>query len=371
MNKRMMTATILNLTLSILIGACKTRQAGDPGVKAGEETLSPTVTLNDDAIKVAGIQVQTAQLQALSLKVRAAGEVAFNQKRYFHVTARIAGRVEEITAYPGDRVKAGQVLLTLYSPEFLASRAELVQARIQRDNALKHGTSEEAAQAEAIFGSARNKLLLCGLTDEDLKAVEDTRTPQILVPVRAPSSGTIIDSPVVRGDYVETGASLFRTSDLSLLWVHVHVFEKDLAGIGPGCEAAVRVQAYPGREFKGRLALIDPALDGKTRTVVCRVETPNAERLLKPGMYADVVLTSASKREAVLIPEGAVQDLENKKVIFVPAGQNTFAWREVWTGGLVEGRLEIVRGLAADEAFVAEGAFLLKSEFLKKSLEVE
>ena len=371
MNKRMMTTTTLILTLSILIGACKTRQPGDPGVEAGEETLSPTVTLNDDAVKIAGIDVQTARLESLPLKVRAAGEVAFNQKRFFHVTARIAGRVEEITAYPGDRVKAGQVLLTLYSPEFLASRAELVQARIQRDNALKHGTSEEAAQAEAIFGSARNKLLLCGLTDEDLKAVEDTRTPQILVPVRAPSSGTIIDSPVVRGDYIETGASLFRTADLSLLWVHVHIFEKDLAGIGPGCEAAVRVQAYPGREFKGRLALIDPALDEKTRTVVCRVEIPNAEGLLKPGMYADVVLTSASKREAVLIPEGAVQDLENKKVIFVPAGQNTFAWREVGTGGLVDGRLEIVRGLAADETFVAEGAFLLKSELLKKSLEVE
>jgi Cu(I)/Ag(I) efflux system membrane fusion protein len=371
MNKRtMMTATLI-LTLSILIGACKTRQAGDPGVEAGEETLSPTVTLNDDAMKIADINVQTARLESLPLKVRAAGEVAFNQKRYFHVTARISGRVEEITAYPGDRVKAGQVLLTLYSPEFLASRAELVQARIQRDNALKHGTSEEAAQAEAIFGSARNKLLLCGLTDEDLKAVEDTRTPQILVPVRAPSSGTVIDSPVVRGDYVETGASLFRTADLSLLWVLVHIFEKDLAGIGPGCEAAVRVQAYPGREFKGRLALIEPALDGKTRTVVCRVETPNAEGLLKPGMYADVVLTSTSKREAVLIPEDAVQDLENKKVIFIPAGQNTFAWREVGTGGLVEGRLEIVGGLTADEAFVAEGAFLLKSELLKKSLEVE
>ena len=371
MNKRTMTTTTLILTLLILISACKARQAADPGVEAGEETLSPTVTLNDDAVKIAGINIQTARLESFPLKVRAAGEVAFNQKRYFHVTARISGRVEEITAYPGDRVKAGQVLLTLYSPEFLASRAELVQARIQRDNALKHGTSEEATQAEAIFGSARNKLLLCGLTDEDLKAVEDTRTPQILVPVRAPSSGTIVDSPVVRGDYVETGASLFRTADLSLLWVHVHIFEKDLAGIGPGCEAAVRVQAYPDREFKGRLALIDPALDEKTRTVVCRVETPNAEGLLKPGMYADVILTSASKREAVFIPEGAVQDLENKKVIFVPAGQNTFAWREVGTGGLVEGRLEIRRGLAADEAFVAEGAFLLKSELLKKSLEVE
>ena len=371
MNRRLMTTTILMMVLTILIGACKAPQAVDPGAEAGEETLSPAVTLNDDAAKVAGIQVQTARLEALPLRVQAAGEVAFNRKRYIHVTARVAGRVEEIAAYPGDRVKAGQVLLTIYSPEFLASRAELVQARIQRDSALKHGTSEEAAQAEAMLGSARNKLLLYGLTDEDLKADEDTRSPQTLVPVRAPSSGTIIESPVVRGDYVETGASLFRTADLSLLWVHVHIFEKDLAGIGPGCEAAVRVQAYPGREFKGRLALIDPALDEKTRTVVCRVETPNAEGLLKPGMYADVVLTSASKREAVLIPEGAVQDLENKKVIFVPAGQNTFAWREVGTGGLVDGRLEIVRGLAADETFVAEGAFLLKSELLKKSLEVE
>jgi len=371
MNRRLMTTTILMMALTILIGACKARQAVDPGAEAGEETLSPTVTLNDDAVNVAGIHVQTARLEALPLRVRAAGEVAFNQKRYIHVTARVAGRVEEITAYLGDRVKAGQVLLTLYSPEFLASRAELVQARIQRDNALKHGTSEEAAQAEAMLGSARNKLLLYGLTDEDLEADEDTSSPQTLVPVRAPSSGTIIESPVVRGDYVETGASLFRTADLSLLWVHVHIFEKDLAGIGPGCEAAVRVQAYPGREFKGRLALVDTALDEKTRTVVCRVETPNAEGLLKPGMYADVVLTSASKREAILIPEGAVQDLETKKVVFVPAGKNTFAWREVGTGGLVDGRLEIVRGLAADEAFVAEGAFLLKSELLKKSLEVD
>jgi RND family efflux transporter MFP subunit len=371
MNRRLMTTTILMVTLSTLIGACTARQDGDSGMEAGEEILSPTVTLSDDAVKVAGIRIQTTRLEALPLKVRAAGEVAFNQKRYFHVTARVAGRVEEIIAYPGDKVKAGQVLLTLYSPEFLASRAELVQARIQRDNALKHGTSEEAAQAEAMVGSARNKILLFGLTDEDLKATEDTHSLQILIPVRAPSSGTIIESPIVRGDYVEAGASLFRTADLALLWVHVHVFEKDLAGIGPGCDAAVRVQAYPGREFKGRLALIEAALDEKTRTAVCRVETPNSEGLLKPGMYADVVLTSASKREAVLVPEGAVQDLESKKVVFVPAGKNTFAWREVGTGGLVDGRLEIVRGLTTDENFVAEGAFLLKSELLKKSLEVE
>ena len=283
MNRRMIKTTILMMILAVLVGACKTRQAVDPGTEAREETLSPMVTLNDDAIKVAGIQIQTAQLQALPLKVRAAGEVAFNQKRNFNVTARVAGRVEEIAAYPGDRVKAGQVLLTLYSSEFLASRAELVQARIQRDNVLKHGTSEETAQADAIFGSARNKLLLYGLTDEDLKSDVDPTSPQTLIPVRAPSSGTIVESCVVRGDYVETGASLFRTADLSLLWVHVHVFEKDLAGIGPGCEAAVRVQAYPGREFKGQLALVDTALDEKTRTVVCRVETPNAERLLKPG----------------------------------------------------------------------------------------
>ena len=116
--------------------------------------------------------------------------------------------------------------------------------------------------------------------------------------------------------------------------------EKDLAGIGPGCEAAVRVQAYPGREFKGRLALVDTALDEKTRTVVCRVETPNAEGLLKPGMYADVVLTSASKREAILIPEGRSRTWRRRRSSSSPrertrspggrsgrAGSSTGGWR--------------------------------------------
>ncbi len=233
MNRRLMMTTILMMALTILIGACKARQAVDPGAEAGEETLSPTVTLNDDAAKVAGIHVQTARLEALPLKVQAAGEVAFNQKRYINVTARVTGRVEEIAAYPGDRVRPGQVLLTLYSPEFLASRAELVQARIQRDNALKHGTSEDAAQAEAMLGSARNKLLLYGLTDEDLKSDEDPSSPQTLVPVRAPSSGTIVESPVVRGDYVETGASLFRTADLSSSGSTSMSSKRTWPGLGP------------------------------------------------------------------------------------------------------------------------------------------
>ncbi len=371
MNRRLIATTIFMMALAILIGACKNRGAVDLEAKTDEETISPTVTLNDEATKVADIQIQTARFEALPLRVQAAGDVAFNQKRYIHITARVAGRVEEIVSYPGDRVKAGQVLLTLYSPEFLASRAELVQARIQRDNALKHGTPQEVVHAESMFESARTKLLLYGLTWEDIEADKDTIPPQTLIPVRAPSSGTIIESSVVRGDYVETGASLFRTADLSLLWVNVHLFEKDLAWIGPGCEAVVRVQAYPGREFRGRVTLIDAALDEKTRTAVCRVETPNPDGLLKPGMYAEVVLTSASKREAIIIPEGAVQDLESKKVVFIPIGRNTFAWREVRTGGLVDGRLEIQSGLAADQTFVAEGAFLLKSELLKKSLEVE
>jgi RND family efflux transporter MFP subunit len=172
----------------------------------------------------------------------------------------------------------------------------------------------------------------------------------------------------VEGDRVELETEMFKLADLSSLWAELRIFEKDLAGVRLGLDVALRTQAYPGEEFRGRLVLLGGVMDDKTRTVEGRVEIANPAGRLKPGMYIEAVLTAAQGRSALFIPETALQEHQNQTVVFVQTGPGKFTLRRVETGERAAGFVEIVKGLAEGERVAASGSFLLKSEMLKKSL---
>jgi len=362
---------ILSIPLIFFLAGCSQKQGEEIESEAREASFSLAVVLSDEAQKIAGIKIETARFQAVPLKIRVLGEASFNQKKYSKISSRVSGRVEEVFAFPGDKVKKGQSLLSIYSPDFLSAQAEFIQAEERLNRAAKDSDEDEIQASKSLFDSARSKLLLLNVTEKELAELEETSSKKFLLPVRAPFEGSITESSIVSGDFVEFGQSLFKIADLSFLWVKVNIYEKELSKVRTGCEALVRVAAYPDEEFKGKLTLISDVVGEKTRTIEGRVEVSNEQGKLRPGMYAEVDLVSVFESKALFIPEWAVHKIEDKKVVFVPAGENSFSAKEIKTGSKVNGFVEVVEGLKEGDAFVSEGSFLLKSELLKKTLEVD
>jgi len=352
----------------LLAGGCRaSRATAEAGHSADEHDhaskASSSVTLTPEGMAAAGLKVVPAGPVNLVRRVEAVGEFEFNARRLAHLTARTSGRVERVLAVAGDRVREGQVLAEIYSLDYLALQAEFRQAS-ERARRLAGDAPEEAA-AKAFLDSVGQKLLVLGATAGDIEALKASGAVQPLLPVRAVLSGTVLESPVVAGDHVELGTSLFKLADLSVLWACVHVFEKDLAAVRPGGEVLLRTQAYPGEEFRGRLVLLGDLVDSKTRTLEARVEVPNPGGKLKAGMYVQASLAASGERTVLAVPEAALHDFSGKTAVFVRTGEGVFDRRDVEVGERAGGFVEVVKGLAPGEMVAAAGSFLLKSEMLK------
>jgi len=345
----------------------------EPADRAKQEEAAGTsvVTLKEGTAKIAPIEIGTAERKEVILPVKASGVVGFNEKKMMCLTARIPGRIEDLNAFAGERVRAGASLLSLYSPDFLASQAEFLQIAGRLERAAKEKDAEAERLAEQMLASAARKLEVMGMTPERLKALGESKSPDILLTVAAPFDGSIIESRAVKGDYVEIGGELLKLADLGTVWVLANIYEKDLALIAPGAEAEIAAEAYPGEVFKGRVTLIHDMLDEAARTVKARIELANPGFKLKPGMFVGVIITPSAKRNILVVPEKAVRQIEGQSVVFLPAGNNRFEARPVKTGRAFPGYIEILEGVMEGDRIVTEGSFTLKSEVLKKSFGIE
>ena len=339
--------------------------------KQEEEAGISSVTLKEGTAKIAPVEIGTVERKAVILPVKTSGVVGFNEKRLMCLTARIPGRIEELNAFAGERVRAGAPLIALYSPDFLAGQAEFLQIAGRLERAAKEKDAEAERLAEQMLASAARKLEIMGVAQDRLKALRDSKLPDMLLTIAAPFDGSVIESHVVKGDYVETGAEFLKLADLGTVWVLANVYEKDLALVAPGAAAEVMVEAYPNQVFKGKVTLIHDTLDEEARTVKARIELVNPGFKLKPGMFAAVTVTPSTAENLLVVPEKAVRQVEGKSVVFVPAGNNRYEARPVKTGRAFPGYVEILEGLMEGDRIVTEGSFVLKSEVLKKSFKIE
>jgi RND family efflux transporter MFP subunit len=357
----------------LALTGCRAGRAPEPAAPAGAEAheaeAPSSLTLTAPAVAAANLTTVTVASGLVERRISAAGELEWNPRRVVHLTARTPGRLERVLVVHGDRVREGQLLAEIYSPDFLTLQAEFLQAA---DRARRRaGDATEGPAARAVLGGARERLALLGLSAAEIEDLAAAKAPRPLLAVRAPFGGTVIESGVVTGDAVELGSGLFRLADPSVLWACLHIQEKDLGALKPGGEVVLKTQAYPGQEFRGRLALVGDAVEEATRTVEGRVEIPNPAGRLKAGMYVEASIAAAGGRRALVVPEEAVQDDEGRSVVFVKTGERTFARRAVKTGERFDGSVEVLEGLADGETVVVSGSFLLESEIRKGALEDE
>jgi RND family efflux transporter MFP subunit len=364
---------VILLALAIAAsGACASGKGGGDEAKADEnKPAEGTVVLSPEAAKTAKIEIGEARVRAIYPTVKASGTVALNQKKYVRVTPRVAGRIEKVLAFDGDRVRAGQELFLLYSPDLLAVQGDYLQILSRVSEQPAGAPAEDTELNESLLRSTESRLKLLGFEDADIKALRASRQALPVLPVRSPISGTVIGPCCDSGCAVEVGAPLCAVADLSSLWVQVHIFEKDLSLVAPGAKAEIVVTAYPGEVFSGKLTLVGAIMEEATRTVTGRVEAPNPEGRLKPGMFAEVRIVAREPISILAVPEQAIRTVAGRSVVFVPGGEGTYVRRDVETGRTVDGFVEILKGLKDGERVVTGGSFDIKAEMLKGALEGE
>lgn len=355
-------------------------EAGEAG-EGGEAGEPGRVTLSEEAFRTARILSEPVgsetAAEAGSGGLQVPGEVGLDPGRVAVISPRTAGRIERLTAVPGQRVAAGATVALLTSREYLTAQADLAQA-VRRAGMLA-GTGDEAG-ARALVEAARRRLRLLGAGPGVIAALERGGDPSPLLAVPAPFAGSILEVLAPAGSGVEAGTPIFRIADLSTVLVGADVPERALASVRPGERAVVRLAAYPDRSFTGRVERLGDVLDPQTRTAEALIRVPNGDRALRPGMSAAVGIDvpgggSGVGAVVLTVPSSAVVSDGAMRYVFVEVGPRTYERRVVEVasgavpgGGPAASRVALVSGVEPGERVVTRGAFTLKSELAKASL---
>jgi RND family efflux transporter MFP subunit len=324
----------------------------DPAKFSGEVTINPVVVQN------MGVRIQAVKTGPLVRTIRTVGTVGYDETRVRDVTTKFDGWIEKLHVNStGAPVKQGDVLFEIYSPELYSAQEEYLLAWRRSTQ-----TTGGAAVAE-LLESARTKLLYFDIDEQQLEELQRAGRPTKTMPIRSRINGVVIEKEATEGMKVEAGMRVFRLADLSRVWVMVTIYEYQLPYVQVGQTATISLPYIPGHSIEGKVVYVYPYLNERTRSAKVRLEFDNASGLLKPGMFANIELSSRLADDRVLAPRSAIIDTGTRRVAFVSLGQGRFEPRDVHLGvETQDGMVEVRDGLREGEMVVVSGQFLLDSE---------
>ncbi len=338
--------------------------------------ITGRVRLSPDRVQLAGIKTVAVEYRPVFKQIKTVGYVTFDESRLSRVVSRVGGYVQKLYVDKTfSMVQKGDPLVEIDSPEFYSAAKELIQAE-------RYGVSREVAD--------RQKLLVLGFSEEEVRAIAAAKEPPTRLVIRAPMSGHVIDKRIELGASVEPKMTLFEVADLSAVWIEAEVYENDIPFLRAGQEIEATVEAYPNRRFTGKVALVHPHLETATRTNSVRFTLENPGHVLRPGMYAAVTIntpletiepykTLAAKSARVImvsqkdgaalpqeqflvVPEQAVVDTGARKIVYVQRQEGLFEGVEVELGPRQDDVYPVLKGLSAGDRVVAAGGFLVDAE---------
>ncbi|MBP7799332.1 MAG: efflux RND transporter periplasmic adaptor subunit [Thermoanaerobaculaceae bacterium] len=325
------------------------------------------LSLGSEATRLAGVQLATARAERAVRTVRTVGYVTVDETRVRHVHTKLAGWIERLHVNAvGQPVRAGQPLVDLYSPELVASQEELLRAHEAAARLAASSLPEVQRGIADLVEAARRRLRLLDVPAGFLEELERTGRVRRTVTLTAPFGGTVTAKTVVEGHQVEPGTELFTLTDLSRVWVVAEVHEQDAALVRVGQEVELTRPNGPAARLGGRVALIEPTLDPASRTLRLRLELPNPDLALRPGMFVDATIR-AGEVAGVAIPDSAVLDTGTRQLVFVRTG-DVLAPREVRVTMRESGTALVASGVAAGEQVATRAVFLLDSESRLRAL---
>jgi Cu(I)/Ag(I) efflux system membrane fusion protein len=309
-----------------------------------------TVRISPGRLQTLGVRTEEAVLRpAAGRVVRATGVLQFDERHLATVTTKVPSWIEHLNvAATGDPVRRGQVLAEIYAPDLVASEEEYLVA---------------SRMGDAIGAASAQRLHALDVPDDEIARLRKTGRSSRRIAVTAPADGVVIDKPVQEGMRVDAGEALYKTADLSSMWLIAEVQEQDLGAIRPGERARASFVAFPGRAFEGKVDFIYPSLSAETRTARVRIVMPNADGALRAAMYATVEIDAAAGKEPVLsIPNSAVLDSGARQVVLVAMGEGRFTPRPVQLGVHGDDWVQVLGGIKPGERVVTGANFLIDAE---------
>jgi RND family efflux transporter MFP subunit len=327
-------------------------------VQVGASRDDGSVRVSSATLQNIGVEMQRVSVEPLSRRMRTTGRFVANDRLRTAISPKINGWIDELHVdYEGARVRKGEPLFDIYSPELVATQEEYLTAL---RNAQTLGVDDPGSQR--LVEAARRRLAYWDITDEQIQELKERGTPQRTLTFYAPTGGTVTHSAVTEGEKISAGQTLMHITRLSPLWLMVDVYEQDLAWIDVGTTAEIQLPYAPGTTIEGTVDYIYDEVDRDTRTARARISVPNPRGKLKPGMYATVTLQGGRAEAQPLVPQEAVVSSGARDIVLQSLGEGRFRPVPVTTGLTANGRTQILSGLEGDETVVTSAQFLIDSE---------
>ena len=306
-----------------------------------------------------GVTYAKVERKRLRHTIRAVGLIVPDKTRSWQFVSRVDGYVQKLhVTSPGEIVEKDAQLLSIYSPDLFTSEREFVELLRMRDA----GKTKDARETpERLIESARRRLQLWNVTEEQIAELEKTRKASDTLTLLSPFRGVVQSVPVAQGKNVKTGDMLVEVADLSVVWVWAEFYESELSMLSVGQTVAVTTKSYPGQTFEGTISVINPFLDEARRTAKVRIDIPNPDFTLRPGMYVNAEL-AMDMGEALTVPVSAVMPTGARNLVFVDKGEGRIEPRVVQLGYKYADIYAVQSGLQENERVIASANFLISAE---------
>lgn len=369
---------ILTIFLALTVGCSRKSDPAKPD--ASDAKTASVVTLTPEALKSAGLTIETIGPRPVSRVLRFTGTVEANQQATQQVTPLAGGRVEQVLASLGNRVTRGAVLAVIASPEVAEMHGKLIEAqaklnlanknlqRIERLTALGAAAGKDLAAAQADAQTAEAEVVHLRNSLQAVGALPEGAAHNIsALALRSPITGIVAERFVNPGSGIEPGKPLFTIANLSSVWIIANVPESQVTSLHAGAPAEISASALGGSKIRGTVSFIDPNLNEQTRTARVRVSVENPNELLRVGMFCEVAITpnAVASDDQLVVPEAALQRIGDRTIVFVDRGSGRFQARDVGIGDKIGEFRVVVSGLSAGDRVVSNGSFTLKSQLLK------
>jgi RND family efflux transporter MFP subunit len=321
-----------------------------------------TIVIPEDKQKLAGVRTTVVERKSLVREIRTTAQIVPDETRISHVHVKVAGYIDQVFVdYVGQLVKKGQPLFTLYSPDLVSTQEEYLIAK-RGDATLGTAPFKEVSLgAQSLLDSARKRLKLWDISDEQIKELDQTGKVSRDLTFYSPVTGFVMDRKAFPQTSVTPDTELYTVADLSTVWANADIFEYEVPFVRVGQHVSFTLSYYPGKTYTGEISYIYPTVDPQARTVRVRVQIPNPEFALKPQMFADAQL-QVNYGTKVLVPQEAVLDAGTTQQVFVVHSGGVFEPRKVTLGPIIDGNVAVLSGLKPGEIVVSSGNFLVDSE---------
>lgn len=312
-----------------------------------------------DGALAQNMNLKTAVIKRMNLeqKITTNGSLEIDERNEYRINSKISGWIEKMyVKFEGERIKKGEKLFEIYSPELVSAQQELLTA-VEYANSINDNINENRIVKNSI-----RKLQLLDLPDKEIQKIISTGKVSKTVTYYSPASGTVINRNAVEGQKISAGMTVLQIADLSSLWLIADIYENELSIVKTGNKAEIYFTFLPGESYQGVISFIYPTIEEKTRTVKIRIDIPNKNRKLKPGMFATVDINGGKLNNVIAIDESAVIRSGKSNIAVLSLGNGKFKPVNLKLGKYADGFYEVLSGLNEGDIIVESSQFLIDSE---------